>query len=203
MLVYDIEIINAIPPRKGENRVEGITYCEGWHDHANMGVACICAYDFVDHRFRVFTEGNFSEFDRLASERMVAGFNSISFDDKVVWELNLADEVRTEYDLLRECWIADGLSPEFEYPSHTGYGLDALAKANNLTGKTGHGAVAPVEWQLGCYGKVIDYCLEDVRLTAALIQHLMRGGQLVSPKTGHAFKRPVAEPDWPPPGGLV
>ena len=123
----------------------------------------------------------------MATHRLVAGFNSMSFDDNVCFK-SAGIHVTTNYDLLRECWRADGLGEVFEYPSHAGYGLDALAKANGLTGKTGHGADAPVDWQRGHYGKVIDYCLEDVRLTAKLIQMVIAGDPLTSPKTSQTIQ---------------
>ena len=83
-------------------------------------------------------------------------------------------------------------------PTHAGYGLDALAIANGLTGKTGHGADAPVDWQLGRYGSVIDYCLEDVRITAKLIHKVIMGDPLTSPKTGDLFGCPLNKPNYTP-----
>ena len=196
MLVYDIEIVKAIQ-RKDEEKIDGIEYCEGFHDHANAGISVICAYDWDIRRYRVFTAEAFTVFETLANDRLLAGFNSISFDDAVC-AASAGINVTTGYDLLRECWIADGLSPEFEGESHGGYGLDALAKANRLYGKTGHGAVAPVDWQQGRYGSVIDYCLEDVRLTAKLIHRVIVGEPLISPKTGKPFLQPIAQPNYEP-----
>ena len=197
MLVYDIEIVKAIQ-RKDEPKIEGIEYCEGFHDHANAGISVICAYDWEIHRYRVFTAECFPEFETLANDRLLAGFNSIAFDDAVC-AASAGLNVTTQYDLLRECWIADGLAPEFEGESHGGYGLDALSKANGLYGKTGHGAVAPVDWQQGRYGSVIDYCLEDVRLTARLIRRVIAGMPMKSPKTGQPFRQPIAQPNYEPP----
>ena len=197
MLVYDIEIVKAIQ-RKDETKIEGIEYCEGFHDHANAGISVICAYDWEIHRYRVFTAECFKEFETLANDRLLAGFNSIAFDDAVC-AASAGLNVTTQYDLLRECWIADGLAPEFEGESHGGYGLDALAKANGLYGKTGHGAMAPVDWQQGRYGSVIDYCLEDVRLTAHLIRRVIAGMPMKSPKTGQPFRQPIAQPNYEPP----
>ena len=71
---------------------------------------------------------------------------------------------------------------EFVYPSHAGYGLDALAKANGLGGKTGYGGYAPVDWQRGLYGKTIDYCIEDVRQTWMLVQMVISVGWLNHPR---------------------
>jgi hypothetical protein len=58
-LVYDLEIIKAIPERDG-SRLDGYDYCEGWHDHANMGVSVIGAFDYVEQRYRVFCWSNFA-----------------------------------------------------------------------------------------------------------------------------------------------
>ena len=110
MLVYDIEIVKAIL-KKDEQIVEGIEYCEGFHDHENCGISVICAHDWETDRYRVFTQENFNEFEQLARDRTVAGFNSLAFDDKVC-EAN-SIQVYTEYDLLVECWKADKLAPEY------------------------------------------------------------------------------------------
>ena len=168
-LVYDVEIIKAVPSRDLVKHplVEGVDYCDGWGDKENMGVAVICAYDALESRYRVFTDGNFDEFEELATQRRVAGFNSIEFDDVVCGHAGI--KVTTNYDLLQELWVAAGLGRAYEHPTHAGFGLDATAKANGMSGKTGYGGTAPIDWQQGKFGKVIDYCLEDVRLTWRLI----------------------------------
>ncbi len=179
MLIYDLEIIKAIPDRSGQ-REPDIEYCAGWDDHTNMGVSVIGAYDAIEDRYRVFTRETFSEFEALANDRHLIGFNSIHFDDQVLHHVGV--EVETDYDLLQELWGAAGLGRHFEYPSHVGFGLDATAKANGYGGKTGWGGYAPVQWQRGEYGTVIDYCLEDVRLTWRLVQQVMSVGALRDPR---------------------
>ena len=67
MLIYDLEIVKAIPDRK-KAREPDIEYCSGWHDHANMGVSVIGAYDAIEDRFRVFTKEAFGDFEALAKE---------------------------------------------------------------------------------------------------------------------------------------
>jgi hypothetical protein len=88
------------------------------------------------------------------------------------------------YDLLRETWIACGLKPTFEYPSHAGFGLDAVCAANFGTRKSGTGAFAPVLWQRGQIGEVIDYCLNDVRLTKQLFDAVLQRKAIKNPKGG-------------------
>jgi hypothetical protein len=189
-LIYDIEILKAIPDRNGQ-RLEGIEYCEGWHDHANMGIACIGAYDYVEDRARVFTEDNMSDFLDLCDDRdVLVGFNSIPFDNAVIAatrNIDLLPEARC-YDILRELWAAAGLPPAFDPRTHGGYGLDATCEKNFGTNKTGNGALAPVLWQRGEIGKVIDYCLNDIRLTKQLFDRIIGLQSIRNPKTGEELK---------------
>lgn len=186
-LIYDIEIAKAIPGRNGE-RQAGVEYCEGWKDHANMGIACIGAWDYVEDRARVFTMGNIADFLDLCDDRdLLVGFNSIPFDNAVIaatLDRPPLEESRC-YDLLREIWAGAGLAPEFDFKTHGGYGLDAVCEANFGTKKTGNGALAPVDWQRGEYGRVIDYCLNDIKLTKQLFDRAMGDGHIKCPKTGN------------------
>jgi hypothetical protein len=188
-IVYDLEIIKAVPS-KNEELLNGIEYCDGWHDHKNMGISVIGCYDYGASRYRTFCKDNFQEFRELAREAdSLVSFNGIGFDNKVLEAcgLPLLRNGENYYDILREIWIADGLGPEFVYPTHTGYGLNEVARINLNAGKTGHGAVAPVDWQRGNIGRVIDYCLEDVRLTKRLFDRILATHGLRSPKDGRRF----------------
>lgn len=185
-LIYDIEIVKAIPHKNGQV-VTGIDYCAGWHDHANMGISVICAYDYESSRYRVFCADNFSEFLALRRDRLLVGFNNIAFDEKVIGAtLGTVPAACTDcYDLLREIWLAAGLNPEFSGSTHAGFGLDAVCRRNFNRGKTGHGAMAPVQWQKGEIGSVIDYCMQDVHLTKLLFDRVLSDGTIVSPKDGN------------------
>lgn len=187
MLVYDIEIVKAVPPRRGPCE-PGILYCEGWHDHANMGISVVGAYDYETDQYRVFTKDNLADFALLTKmRRPLVGFNSIPFDNAVLFCHDIIIASDRCYDLLRETWRAAGLGPVFHFPSHAGYGLADIAMENGLPDKTGHGALAPVDWQRGNIGKVIDYCLHDVWLTKKLIDHVMAEKPLADPKTRKAL----------------
>jgi len=183
-LVYDLEIVKGII-KKGEEKLEDIEYCKGWHDHEGMGVSVIGAYDSVQDTFRVFCADNFGEFEDLMNDRgVLVSFNGVGFDNKVLTanEINVPEDKC--YDILREIWICCGYNPDkFYWKTHGGFGLDAMAEANYLGGKTGHGALAPVDWQRGNIGAVIDYCLQDVRLTRDLFR-LLHVKELISPKGG-------------------
>lgn len=189
-LIYDIEILRAIPNRDG-SREPGIEYCEGWHDHANMGISVIGAYDYQDDRYRTFCADNFTEFLAYLAQPdyLFVSFNGIPFDNRVI-AAALGVQIGEDrcYDLLRETWAANGLGPQFAYPSHAGYGLDAICERNFNVQKSGNGALAPVLWQRGHVGAVIDYCLNDVRLTKLMFDQVITGAPFVNPKDGKEMR---------------
>lgn len=188
ILIYDIEIKKAILGKK-EAPIEGIDYCLGWHDHANMGISCIGVYDYVEQRYRVFMDDNIDDFIVLAGQRdMVVSFNGLAFDNRVCAANGIPVRDDRTYDLLVELWAAAGLGPQFAYPTHLGFGLDAACAANFGARKTGNGALAPVLYQRGQFGQLIDYCLNDVALTKRLFEHaLANRGQVRDPRNAEAI----------------
>lgn len=183
MIVYDCEIKKAILGKR-DVPIEGIEYCKGWSDHIGMGISVICAYDFDENAYRVFCEDNLNEFQDLVNNTdIVVGFNSIAFDNMLCLANDVSVPEYKSYDILVEMWVADGLAPHFQYPSHIGYSLDATCAANGVKRKTGSGAMAPVDWQRGKYGSVIDYCLNDVKMTRDLLELvIIQDGRIQNPK---------------------
>ena len=184
MFVYDAEIIKAIQG-KGESRVDGIEYCEGWHDYEGMGISVVCGYDYYTDRYRVFMEDNFEELRDVFREHPgpFVGFNNIGFDNRLLRANDIFPDDGRCYDILKEIWVSAGLAPEFQYPSHIGYGLDDVLQVNfNGLQKSGNGAQAPVLWQLKQYAQVVDYCLDDVRLTKKVLDEILKTGRLINPK---------------------
>lgn len=167
VLVYDVEIVRAIPSRN-EQPVEGIEYCGGWDDKENMGIAVVAAYDFGDKEFRIFLEDNLADLEALAANRLPVGWNNSSFDGPLMRASGLTWP-SYEWDMLQALRQA--------CPPHTrrraGRKLDTVAQANLGEGKKGvGGAMAPVAWQQGRRGSVIDYCLIDAIRTTRLVQRV-------------------------------
>jgi hypothetical protein len=188
MLIYDIEIEKAILG-KGETPKTGINYCGGFNDFANMGIACVGVYDFNIGRTRVFLKDNLAEFEKIfcASDCNV-GFNNHRFDNRLLIANGLSFPVGKSYDILEEVWRGLGLSMTFRPETHGGLSLDNFAYANFRITKNGKGATAPIDWQEGRRGKVIDYCLSDVEITRRLLQRIVNKGSLKHPKTGEEIK---------------
>lgn len=183
-LIYDCEIIKAIPDHYGDDD-ESIDYCDGWTDFENMGISVIGVYDIYRGMTRVFLQDNFNAFQALVKQRdLIIGFNSISFDDLLCEANNIS--VRTDYDLLGQVRIATGQPPFYTKGlTRGGYSLEALAQVNLGYGKSGNGALAPVLWQRGNFGKVIDYCLLDVQITYELFKRRLT---LKDPTNGFMLK---------------
>jgi hypothetical protein len=182
LIIYDSEIKKAIP-EEGFARIEDVDYCAGWQDFPNMGIAVIGAYDYATAEYRVFLDDNLGEFHALAGQTdVVIGFNNWQFDDQLCAANAILIPEEKSYDLLAEIWRAAGLSTNYHKSDHSGRGLQAMSLANGGPSKTGQGALAPVDWQQGKYGKVIDYCLHDVYLTKRLVDLVLRNGSLVDPR---------------------
>ena len=188
-IIYDCEILRAIreAPFTGiaQPVEDGIEYCKGWRDFAGMDVSVIGVYDYVEDAYRVFCKDNFAEFEELIRRRKwMIGFNNARFDNSLLNE-NVTDMPEGNvYDLLQEIWKADGLGPDFDRRTHGGYGLNATCEANFGLKKTGSGGLAPILWQKGRIGEVIDYCLNDIKLTKRLMDKVLAREPIVNPKRG-------------------
>jgi len=186
-LVYDIEIKKAIPEAKSP-AIPEIDYCAGWQDFENMGIAVVGVYDYWTGSPRVFCSDNLPDFYTLCQTRkQLVGFNNIRFDNALL-EANGYPLKKTQcYDILQAVWQAAGLGPEFDKTTHLGFGLEACSRANFNTGKTGYGGHAPILWQQGKIGQVIDYCLNDVMRTVDLLDRIAALGGLFDPRDARQF----------------
>ena len=191
-LVYDIEIEKAVPV-KHEAQEPGVEYCDGWSDHAGMGVATVAALQTWDMRPRMFYADNREAFLEARDQaELLVSFNGIRFDEPVLAASGWLPEDyprysrEHHYDILRELWIAKGFDPDRFEESHRGHGLDACARKNGLGAKTGHGGTAPIDFQRGRHGTLCDYNLADVWLTWRLFDRILRNGFILDPIDGRS-----------------
>jgi hypothetical protein len=193
VVVYDCEIKRLVLSA-GEERQDGVEYCAGWEDFTGMGISCICALDVLQGRPRVFFEDNFADFQELvASSRVVVGFNNHRFDDRLCAAHGIWIRPEQSQDLMQIIWQAAGLGPAYQRDSHGDFTLDKLCRANFGDGKVVSGAMAPLWWQAGQYGRVADYCLRDVMLTVQLLDIISTNGRVVDPRD--TTKHIIIDPD--------
>ena len=185
MIIYDIEIKKAILGRHEPVKL-GIEYCEGWGDHAGMGVSTVCCYDYKDDRYRVFCDDNIDEFFVLVDQHdIIVGYNNIKFDNPILAHAMPNPDANPVFMLDHLNLKSYDIFAEIRKVTGRMIGLGDMVKANGLaTGKTGNGADAPVWYQTGGWGRLIDYCLADVWLTKKLLDKIILDGLLISPKDG-------------------
>jgi hypothetical protein len=184
-LIYDCEIEKLIPPKDGQ-RVDGYDYCEGWGDHAGMGVSVV-GFGYADGSTGFWDSRNLSLKDlqiAVAPYKSVIGFNSKKFDDKLMAAHGVT--IKTTYDLLDEILIAAGWYKKPYWKDGLSYALGKIGEANGFP-KTGTGELAPKLWQDGAFDSVIEYCLNDVRITHELLK-LGWAGELIDPNDGKRLK---------------
>lgn len=193
-IIYDCEIINAIP-QANEKRLSGLKYCEGWGDFENMGISVICAYDYNQRFYHVFLKDNFPKFQQLLDNTdLIIRFNNLAFDNPLCRANGFDVPDEKSWDLLAEIWAGAGLDRRFKSKTpHKFFGLNAMARANLGCGKSGQGALAPVDWQCSNYGAVIDYCLHDVELTKRLVDKVIGDGELCDPRGSYPLI-PIGHP---------
>lgn len=195
ILIYDCEIIKAIrDPKKVD--LAHIKYCNGWDDYENMGISVIGVNFISEEGDEIFNHnalpnrglgiGAFQV--GLNVTDILVGFNNQSFDDKLLKANGfIIPDTIINYDLLAEIWEGAGLGREFVYPTHAGFGLDAICKANGLGEKSGDGANAAVLWQKGKPQEVIDYCENDIRLTRKLFDLIQETGEIKDPREDNFY----------------
>ena len=184
ILVFDCEIIKMIPAKKG--REQGFEYCQGWQDFKGMGISVIAVCDLDSLFEEVFVFPEVSEIKQLIPVAEFWGFNSKNFDDRLCQAHGLP--ISSKFDLLEEIRLsAYGSADWRDQPAGFSYSLEAIARANGLA-KSGSGELAPKLWQQGSVKEVVDYCLQDARITRQLILKFL-DEQLRDPNTG-AFLLP-------------
>lgn len=160
-----------------------ITNPKQWEETHKIKISCCVVYSFKDDTFRVY---DYTMDDilnlrmRIIEADLVVGYNSNKFDLPVIFELpdkQLPDNVKT-FDILAETWKALGLNPNVFTNLHRGYNLDAAARSTLGTTKFNHGSNAPQLFRNQQWGKLISYCLDDVRLTRNLFEHLTHFNEL-------------------------
>lgn len=180
-----------------ETRYSANDIATGWNDKAALGLSIGAWYCSIDQKIYWFDEHTLAETMQqwVKDQPLIVGFNHLQFDAPLMRGILrrraellpqenaqplivLCDAFKllcaSSYDILAEIWAVAPSNP-FARGLHS---LDAIAQANGLGGKTGHGAQAPHDWAAGRWAQVLNYCSNDVYLTNALFQLILSGAPL-------------------------
>ncbi len=178
IIVWDLEV--ALPVEDWDAAREG-----------KCGIASLALYDSeldgyfvygpetgVDDSGRCFARGPGSlgeSLNHLNSGDLLVGFNSVEFDVPCVQAV-VGPIVKPHYDILREL---KNVLTETDIQRH--WGLDALCTRTLGEGKTGSGELAPELFAQGRFAELLNYNLNDVRLTRKLFEHVCEQGFVIGP----------------------
>lgn len=169
-IVVDVEIQRTIEETPG-----------GWDSTDKLGVSVAVVYEFLTDRFRVYGPSDVPALrDRLLQSDRISGYNIWKFDFPVIWGLPGRERYEPlrgkTNDLLCRIWKSLGLSVNEFSNLHKGWGLDAVARGTLGVGKSGYGGDAPKWFQAGNWARLVDYCVDDVRLERDLAIFMDRYG---------------------------
>jgi hypothetical protein len=150
---------------------------EGCFDAMNGRIACIAL--LIDNGFnlqpvvicdqdeRKILEAFWSH---ITDESLLVGHNLLEFDLPYIKQRSWVLGVKPSIDVnLRKYWVDDIYDVMAVWSNWSfkkkGFGLEAIAQALGLGGKSGHGSEVAGLWASGQYVKLMDYCLGDVWLT--------------------------------------
>lgn len=181
-IVVDVEIQKTIEETPG-----------GWESTDRLGVGCAVVYEHRSDRMRVYGPEDVPALqERLFAADRITGFNIWRFDFPVIFGVpgrQRVEPLRAKTDdLLIRIWRALGLDEEQFSDLHKGWGLDVVAKGTLGAGKIGYGGDAPKWFQAGLWGRLVNYCADDVALERDLGMFMDRYGFVVNGKTGRVLR---------------
>jgi DEAD/DEAH box helicase domain-containing protein len=184
-IVVDVEIQKTIEETPG-----------GWNSTDKLGVSVAVVYEYLSDRFRVY--GHLPEEldalrERLRKADRISGFNIWKFDFPVIFGLpgrERVEELRGKTnDILVRIWKALKLNPDEFSKLHGGWGLDVVARGTlKAPGKIANGAQAPLWYQQGKWGPLVNYCVDDVTLERDLTNFVDKYGYVINGNTGQVLR---------------
>jgi DEAD/DEAH box helicase domain-containing protein len=145
----------------------------GSNDPASLTLACVCIHDSSTDAYTSYFEEDLSRlWPVLEKADLLIGFNSDHFDIPILNKYYSGDLTRIKsIDLMKEIKKVLGRR----------IGLDAVASATLGKHKSADGKLANVWWRQGNKQKVVEYCIDDVKITKALYDHMLASGKVKYP----------------------
>lgn len=193
-IVYDLEI---------KEPIEGPVT---WDRHDLMGISVGVAYHYLTGEFKVYMDDNIAELAaHLHEAELISGFNIVNFDNKLLdatigaeGELARVLNLRS-YDLLVESRKAAGWTPAQQFPKAMRLDDHLKSTFGDQFMKTANGAEAPLMWKNKELGRLISYCIDDVKRECLLFEHVYAGKPVSTPlHAARVLDRARFSSDLPP-----
>ncbi len=133
-------------------------------------ILVVCIYDSETDKYSSYTKEQLGDlWPILEHADLLIGYNNNGFDTPILNQHYSGDLTNIgSLDLLDE--IKKSLGYRIK--------LDSVAEATLGRKKTGHGLEAIEWWKQGRYDDVINYCIEDVRITKDIYDYALKNGSL-------------------------
>lgn len=167
IITWDIEI--ATPIEEVPSGWEGAR-------RGDAGISCLCLYDTGTERMHVYDEHDLEEaLAHLNTADFLVGFNTMAFDTPCIESVVGYSVMPEQYDILNLIWKA--------LPQRTkGYRLGQICERLGLGEKNGHGESAPILYRKHRFGRLFDYCMNDVQLTRRLANFINDQQHILTPE---------------------
>lgn len=160
----------------------------GSNDPASLTIACVCIHDSMTDKYTSYFEEDLPTlWPILEKTDILIGYNSDHFDVPLLNKYYPGDLTGIKsLDLMKE--IQKKLGRRIK--------LDSVAGATLGKNKSADGSLANVWWRKGEKQKVVDYCLDDVRITKDLYEFMSKNGKVKYPDGKVIRELPVDTSDW-------
>ena len=142
----------------------------GSSDPAALDMSVCCIYEYETNTYSSYTKETLKDmWPKFEKADLIIGFNSDHFDIPVLGKYYSGDLTKIKsLDLLKE--VRNSLGRRIK--------LDIIAEATLGKNKSGHGLEAVKWWRDGEKQKVIDYCIDDVKITKEVYEYALKNKSL-------------------------
>ena len=159
----------------------------GWDHVDKLGISVACAYDSKTDQFLSFKENELKKLIDLCEERLVIGYNIRGFDLPVMVPYGLNPSKLDVFDIMYDL---EALTRQRFLK------LEAVARGTLGTGKSADGLLAVEWWKSGQVQKIIDYCLQDVKVTRDIFQYGRQNGYVMIQRSESEEKKKQVAVQW-------
>ena len=159
----------------------------GWDHIDKLGISIACAYDSKTDQFTAYRENELKTLIELCEERLVIGYNIRGFDLPVMVPYGLEIKRVDAFDIMYDLQTLT----RQQYMK-----LEAVARGTLNSGKSADGLMA-VEWyKKGEIQKIIDYCMQDVKVTRDIFNFGRQNGFVKIQRSEDAEKVTQVPVQW-------
>ena len=139
----------------------------GWEHVDKLTISVACAYDSKTDQYTSYRENELKNLIDLCEDRLVIGYNVRGFDLPVMQQYGLDVSRLDVFDIMYD---VETLTRQRFLK------LEAIARGTLNAGKSADGLMAVEWWKKGDVQKIIDYCIQDVKVTRDIFQFGRQNG---------------------------